>query len=1116
MTRRNRLVNIASGVSAGALAWALASAATALPGTPTIFDSSGGMGTAADFVPGPGTLVIDQNHERVVIDWTSFNIAPGETVTFQQDQANWIAFNRVDAASFTTIDGALNATGSVWIFSPAGMLIGSNANINVGSFVASLGVFNNFEANQAMGLGDQGVFIGYDPGPVNENLLSIDAGANIAAADFIILHALNIDTAGDLTTPGGVGFLIGESAGIDFNAGSSSGIVLTNMYAAGDASQRGTPSFDHTGTTTAGWVDLSFAQLFEADYQLIINLDGVISASAAESGLINRPVDTAIWAGGLNSVTGLADGREVLINVLGDVSSTAGEIHFQSTDIFFALGSTVDSGSQFKTFVYGDITVQGDIEAAGQITMHSQAEYASIVIESTGTIESTGSGIVDISGNRDHAYVEVFGQVTGTQTVNIRSKGDVYIGSTAVITGDSDDNGGADQGVTIVSGLGFDFTLQTMTSIGAGDATVAAGAQLISGGVNSPDRGFVTANNGDIYFAGSFVGSRFSLAGNGDIVMSGDITSTELVQIVGSTFNQPNVGGDITITGTIAADDRVNIIAPNGSITIEGTADILADADGVPTTGVFGELTDDGLYVQAAGVIVTEDGSLLQSGPDGLSYIVIHSTAGEDEVGFTQAAVDLSGDVLGGAMNIFADAGSIRIRDGATVEATQGLAVEADVYFVLESGATLMAGTDLIAPLDPVEWPYADLYNNASAKIQAQDVAIYGDVIADRLVIVAWNDSGAPVLIGGEDGGANVDGYDLGAQFFLTDEEFGNLQSTEIVIIAGGDGASTDVPDSDIYIRDLTIPDGVADLAFGTSADNAIVITGIVAPETGGQTDLHVGFVIKDHPDYDVASFIPGEILIAGSLGTATNPFGSVTLIAEGDILMGSEEFLLAALEDEAFDAELNQDDLEVHLDHVFVASNRLTLSSNGRIIQQNTGDEGEFAGLLIGAPEDGEFLIADQPDIDGLVIDGETISVVGPTKVQLFGSFVGQSQSQEPVEGREVALNEFLLDPAFEANIAYRINGCAFGGAQCGVGGSETPVFESPTEVPQQEIVETEEAEDEQTAEASEDSDDSAFIPSLIAPNSDRAYEDERLGEPVTGSGNEDLWFGSRDGVQP
>ena len=138
---------------------------------------------------------------------------------------------------------------------------------------------------------------------------------------------------------------------------------------------------------------------------------------------------------------------------------------------------------------------------------------------------------------------------------------------------------------------------------------------------------------------------------------------------------------------------------------------------------------------------------------------------------------------------------------------------------------------------------------------------------------------------------------------------------------------------------------------------------------------------------------------------------------------------------------------------------------------------------------------------------------------MQLFGSFVGQSQSQEPIEGREVALNEFLLDPAFEANIAYRINGCQFGGAQCGVGGSETPVFESPTDIPMEEIAAAEEVEDEaaeEVEEASEDGEDNTFFRSLIAPNSDRAYEDERLGEPVTGSGNEDLWFGRRDGGQP
>lgn len=1118
MNPRNRLLKTATGVSAAALAWALATSAHALPGTPTIFDSSGGIGVAATFAPGPGTLVIDQNHERVVIDWTSFDIANGETVSFVQDQANWIAFNRVDANTFTTIDGSITATGSVWIFSPAGMLIGANADINVGSFFAGLGVLDNFQASEAMGLSDPAIFIGFDPFIANENLLTVAPGASILGTDFVILQAANIDMAGDLTSSGGIGFMNSEGANIGYDASSPSGLFLTQLFAAYESGGRGTPSFDHTGATTAAWVGLQYGQLFDASYEQIINLDGVISASGTGN-ITGMPANFSIFVGGLNSVTGLTGGRSVLVNVLGDISSSdpGGLIDMQGTEIIVDSVATIDAGGSLGFFVYGDITIAGDITAGGQATIHSQAENANIVIESTGSITNT-SGNIDISGNRDDAYVEVFGELTSNNTVNVRSKGDVYIGSTAVLTGDADDNGGNDQGVTVVSGLGFDFNTQTMNSIGAGNATVAAGAQLISGGVNSPDRGFVTANNGDVYFAGSFVGSRFSLAGNGDIVMSGDITSTELVQIVGSTFNLPNVGGDIFISGTITADDRINVVAPNGSITIESGASLLADADGVPTTGVFGELFDDGLFVQADGTILTEAGSTLQSGPDGLSYIVIQSLTGTDEVGFTQAAVDLSGDVLGGDMEILADAGSVRIRGGSTVEATQGLAIEAETYFVLEAGATLMAGTDPIDPLSPITWPYVDIYGNASAKIQAQDVAIYGELIAERLAIVAWSEGGAPVLIGGEDGGANVDGYDLGPQFFLTDEEFGNITATEIVIFAGGDGADSEVPDVDIFVRDLTIPDGVTDLAFGTSADNAIVITGVLTPETPGEVDLHLGFAIQETVDFAVASFIPGEIYITGSLGTASNPFGSVSLIAEGDILMGSEEFIIAAEADEEFDAEVNQDDLDVTLGQIFIATDNLSLTSNGRIIQQNTGAEGHSAGLLIGAPHEGHSLIANQPDIDGLVIDGQPITITGPTRVQLFGVLIGDQQQQ--ITDRDAARNEFLLDSSFEASIAYRFNGCQFGGLVCGPPGSETPPFESPTDM---EIEDFESGEEkslaEEEAEASDEAssdDDSAFFRSLIAPGSDRAYEDERIGEPVTGSGNEDLWMGNRDGSQP
>ncbi len=1101
--RRTRS-KVLMGVSAAALGWAVSTATLALPGTPTIFTSSGGIGVAATFTPGPGTLIVDQNHERVVIDWTSFDIDAGETVSFVQDQANWIAFNRVDINTFTTIDGSITGLGSVWIFSPAGMLIGSNANINTGSFVAGLGLLDDFQSNAAVNTSGPGAAIYFDPLNPNENVLTVDAGASITGTDFVILQGANIDTAGDLVSSGGVGFMVGEGSGIEFSSASPSGLVLTNLYASGSPNEHGTPSFNHSGTTTAAWVDLQFAQLFEADYQMIINLDGVITATGATNGLLNSPADTAIVVGGINSTTGLAGGRTVLLNVLGDLNTTAGGIDLQATDIFFDAGSVVNSGTDFGVFTYGDITVQGDITSVSDLLLHSQAQNAHIVIESTATVASSGTS-VDVSGNRDDALVEVFGELSAGTQVRVRSKGDVYIGSTAILTGNSDDSPGNAFGISVQAGLGFDFTAQTMTSIGAGGVVVADGAVLDSSGPNHPNRIFIGANYGDIDMGGTIYGSRVSIGGTGDILISGDIFATDMIRIIGENSALPLAGGgDITITGNMTADDLVLVSAPFGDILITSGASITSDADGVPTTDVFGYVFDDDVLIFAAGSVQIESGASIDAG---INTLELQAQGADTGPTLADAAMILSGDIEAGSVYAYAYNGSV------VVSGTVDVAYSADFYaseaFVLTSTGTINSdhtGTGFLPIIG--EDDYAGVF------IESGDIAIAGQINSEIIAMHGLND----MVIGGDDGPPNVGAYELGGEFNLSQNEFDNLNGQTILILGGDDSAVPELwTPVDVTVLDLTIGGSVDTLAIGTGSDNAINIVGVVAPQTPGGAELWLGFIRDEQGAGD--GFIPGQINIAGSLGTASSPFGAVHMLATESIIMGSADFIGIVLADEDFNANLPNDIL-VEEGHIFIASDVLAMATPGRIIQQNTGPQGEYAGLLIGEPEEDAELISADPDLEGVVIggpNGYTISFeAGPETVQLFGVLLGQ---QGHITGPDVAENPWLLSPLLPSNVQYTINGCSFGGSPCG-NASEVPQFETPTDVGVEDLDTTEEltAEEDEAAEeqaASEDQDSELFR-ALVAPGADRAYEQERIGEPITGSGNEDLWTGRGDGVRP
>jgi filamentous hemagglutinin family protein len=84
------------------------------------------------------TMTIDQTAPRAIINWNSFNIAPGHQVRInQQGQADWAILNRVVGTERSVLQGVLQADGQVFLLNNNGIMIGRGAQINVHSFIAS-------------------------------------------------------------------------------------------------------------------------------------------------------------------------------------------------------------------------------------------------------------------------------------------------------------------------------------------------------------------------------------------------------------------------------------------------------------------------------------------------------------------------------------------------------------------------------------------------------------------------------------------------------------------------------------------------------------------------------------------------------------------------------------------------------------------------------------------------------------------------------------------------------------------------------------------------------------------------------------------------------------------
>ena len=84
-----------------------------------------------------GQMTINQTSNKLAIDWQSFSIGQGNSVTFVQPSASSVALNRVLGSDVSVIQGALNANGQVFLINPNGVLFSPTAQVNVGGMVAT-------------------------------------------------------------------------------------------------------------------------------------------------------------------------------------------------------------------------------------------------------------------------------------------------------------------------------------------------------------------------------------------------------------------------------------------------------------------------------------------------------------------------------------------------------------------------------------------------------------------------------------------------------------------------------------------------------------------------------------------------------------------------------------------------------------------------------------------------------------------------------------------------------------------------------------------------------------------------------------------------------------------
>ena len=273
---------------------------------PTGLRISGGSASAQQL----GSQLNITVSQSAVLNWSSFNIAAGETTTFLQPSSDSVVLNVIGGANPSQIFGSLNANGTVILENASGFYFGPNSMINVGgSFIATTApVIPDF------GAGSSWQFSGLPPlaSIVNYGQISVGQGRSL------FLIAENIQNYGSLTAPGGnIDLAAGQSVLVSDSPdgrGLSATVTLPNG------------SVDNFGRVTAdaGTIALQ-ANVVNQDGLLqansIQNQNGVIELVAADT--VNLGANSQIVAQGDASAGGSAGG-DVTIKSSNFFSDTAG------------------------------------------------------------------------------------------------------------------------------------------------------------------------------------------------------------------------------------------------------------------------------------------------------------------------------------------------------------------------------------------------------------------------------------------------------------------------------------------------------------------------------------------------------------------------------------------------------------------------------------------------------------------------------------------------------------------------------------------------------------------------------------------------------------------------
>lgn len=135
-------------------------------------------------------MTINQESDKVQINWHSFDIGQNKEVEFKQPSPNAVAYNRVTGGNASQIQGKLKANGKVYLANPNGVIITQGAEINVAGLLATTKDLEQISEN---GNSNQ-----FTRKPKDGQVGQVINEGKITAKDFVVLNGDEVINEGEI------------------------------------------------------------------------------------------------------------------------------------------------------------------------------------------------------------------------------------------------------------------------------------------------------------------------------------------------------------------------------------------------------------------------------------------------------------------------------------------------------------------------------------------------------------------------------------------------------------------------------------------------------------------------------------------------------------------------------------------------------------------------------------------------------------------------------------------------------------------------------------------------------------------------------------------------------